>query len=393
MTARIEPRAAWPLRILAGGMATGAAAWVLLNHSDWPTLIGVAASSLAAGALGALVGKRPSAVPLAPTHSVQQPEGFDADSVSGLPAQFQSMSRDWLPTLNIQLTTANRQMEDGIVCLTEAFGGLHQQLNGIVNQATEAVHVLGGTTHDEGGLAVSVSRELDTMLAQIRSSMKDKLSLMNEVRGFISSTDELARMAESVEKLAAKTNLLALNAAIEAARAGENGRGFSIVADEVRKLSMLSADTGVRIRERVQAISLAAKNASDGAGRIQASDESLLGNAEGTVERVVQQFDVASIPLKKASEDIVASTRRVSGSLNEAVVHFQFQDRVSQILGHVQTSLSLLKTQLDQGPRFLNAMVLLEELQRNYTMAEERINHGQTEPEGSAKASDDLTFF
>lgn len=393
MNGPVEHRPQWPLQVLTGGLAAGAAASVMINQSDWITAVGVTVSGLAAFGLGFLLRKRPEPAKADLTLSGAVPDGFDADSVSGLPVQFQSMSRDWLPTLNVQLTTANRQMEDGIVCLTEAFGGLHQQLNGIVSQASEAVNVLGGTTHHEGGLAVSVSRELDNMLTQIRSSMQDKLSLMNEVRGFINSTDELARMAESVEKLAAKTNLLALNAAIEAARAGENGRGFSIVADEVRKLSMLSADTGVRIRERVQAISQAAKNASDGAGRIQASDESLLGNAEHTVERVVQQFDLAAKPLKKVSEDIVASTRRVSGSLNDAVVHFQFQDRVSQILGHVQTSLGVLKTQLEQGPQFLNASVLLEELRRNYTMAEERINHGQAESEGSAKASDDLTFF
>jgi len=83
-------------------------------------------------------------------------------------------------------------------------------------------------------------------------------------------------MATSVEELAAKTNLLALNAAIEAARAGEEGRGFSIVADEVRKLSMLSAETGLKIRERVQDISAAARRAGDGASKMEASDSQML---------------------------------------------------------------------------------------------------------------------
>jgi len=46
-------------------------------------------------------------------------------------------------------------------------------------------------------------------------------------------------MINSVQSIAAQSNLLALNAA----RAGESGKGFSVVAQEMRKLSLNSSES------------------------------------------------------------------------------------------------------------------------------------------------------
>lgn len=303
----------------------------------------------------------------------------------------------WVPTLNSQLSTANSQMEMGIVNLAEAFSEIHSKLNDTVSVASGAANVLGKASGNGNGLAEHVAQSLNGMLSNIRNSFDEKATIMQEVKGFISSTEELAKMAASVENLAARTNLLALNAAIEAARAGEDGRGFSIVADEVRKLSMLSAETGVKIRERVQLIASAAKKAGDGAARMESSDEEVLSQASETLSGVVEQFEQVTVPLHQASEQIILNTNQVSSSLNNAVVHFQFQDRVSQILGHVQDSLGQMKSQLNTGIETLNVAALMHELECKYTMAEERVNHsgkGSPKPAGkSSGGSDELTFF
>jgi methyl-accepting chemotaxis protein len=311
--------------------------------------------------------------------------------------EFQLLANNWVPTLNSPLGTANSQMERGIVNLAEAFSEIHSKLNDTVSVAANAANVLGNTSGGGNGLADHVASSLNSMLSNIRNSFDVKTTIMREVKGFISSTEELAKMAASVETLAARTNLLALNAAIEAARAGEEGRGFSIVADEVRKLSLLSAETGMKIRERVLLIASAAKRAGDGAAHMESSDEHVLSQANETLLGVVAQFEQVTGPLQHASEQIIANTNQVSTSLNNAVVHFQFQDRVSQILGHVQDSLNQMKGQLNTGLEALNVAALMHELESKYTMAEERVNHGnQSGSKAVANVSgsaDELTFF
>ncbi|WP_370264294.1 methyl-accepting chemotaxis protein [Limnobacter sp.] len=364
----------------------------------WASAAGVLAAAAAGAAVYVRLNPRIAALE-ASLGQQQTTQQVDLHTHAAADSQLNNMAHQWVPTLSKQLNTANQQMEQGIVSLAEAFSGIHTQLNATVSVASDAAHVLGGASsagHGQAaGLAEMVSSSLNQMLAQIRQSFDEKSTIMNEVKGFIASTDELAKMASSVEVLAAKTNLLALNAAIEAARAGEEGRGFSIVADEVRKLSMLSADTGVKIRERVQHIAQAAKRAGDGATRMQNSDQHVLEQASSTLGGVVRQFEQVTTPLQHASEQIIANTHQVSASLNNAVVHFQFQDRVSQILGHVQDSLTQLQQQLGEGLQALDVPALMHELERNYTMAEERTNHGgQHAAQTKAKAADDdLTFF
>ena len=315
--------------------------------------------------------------------------------------RLQQLESEWVPILRNQLITANKQMESGIVDITQSFGHVHETLNDTIRIGNHAAETLGNATSGSAEMSLErrVSNELDRMLKTIAQSLQEKAGMFEEVKNFVASTEELARMASSVEELAGKTNLVALNAAIEAARAGEDGRGFSIVADEVRKLSMLSAETGLKIRERVQHIAEAARRAGQGADRMKQSDSALLDNARKVTQKVIGEFTEVTAPLQQASESILTNTQSVSSDLSTAIVNFQFQDRVSQIIHHIDESLEALQTQIRQQNCRLDVAGLLKTLADNYTMAEERLNHhaksgGEKQASaGAASKSSDITFF
>ncbi|HEX4842852.1 MAG TPA: methyl-accepting chemotaxis protein [Limnobacter sp.] len=385
----------WAVLALVVGAAVQMAAAAMLYKAPWLTMVltGLAWTLAVAGFLMQRVihNKAMDAMRMHAANVLAEDEHLPP----GVGDALMKLGNEWAPTLCTQLHTANTQMEQGIVELTHAFGSIHAHLNETVGLAAHAATIIGQTGGSQQSVVGQSQQGLANMLSSIREAFADKAKLMDEVKGFIASTDELSKMAVAVEELAAKTNLLALNAAIEAARAGEEGRGFSVVADEVRKLSNQSAHTGQQIRKRIEQISSAARRAGEGAARMEQSDVALLSESDTTLREVISRFEAVTTPLQSASQSIVRHTKAVGDELNAAMVHFQFQDRVSQIIGHVDHSLKQLAAQIEHEDK-LDVQALMNTLEAGYTMAEERANHaGKQSASGAVckPSADELTFF
>jgi methyl-accepting chemotaxis protein len=208
----------------------------------------------------------------------------------------------------------------------------------------------------------------------------------------------LHERAAEVARLAQQSNLLALNAAIEAARAGELGRGFAVVAKEFRMLSNQSGETGRRIAEKVRLISAAIIDTSSVVRESVAAEDHSLDCARHSIDRVLTDFRGITEAFQRSCDLLHGESLGIQSEVNQALVQLQFQDRVSQILGQVFSTIERLPAVLQETQQiFARSGVLeahdpqqmLDEMKANYVMADQHAIHagGKADHNDSAEIS------
>jgi len=301
-----------------------------------------------------------------------------------------------LPIWAGQVEMARGHTEDSVTALANRFATINQR---IANTVTSSQGASGDGLVE---LLHENEIELDSIISTLRSALVTKESMLNEVATLSKFTEELKRMAQEVGDIAKQTNLLALNAAIEAARAGEVGRGFAVVADEVRKLSDLSGGTGKKISETVETVNQAIAATLRISRQYSEQDEAMVTQSEEVIQHVVGRARSAALDLAASSDVLRQETCSIGAEISEVLVALQFQDRVSQILGHVGNDMEKLEEHIARhekaraeggAPVTIDAAAWLEDLSHTYTVPEQHIVHGGGAPSAAASTDTEITFF
>lgn len=108
-------------------------------------------------------------------------------------------------------------------------------------------------------------KSIESLNEQTEKTAGNITKLVDDIKGVIDHTKDIHSIIDTINEVAAQTNLLSLNATIEAARAGEHGRGFAVVAQEIRKLADASLKAGDQIYGIIDEINTSVKTATDSA--------------------------------------------------------------------------------------------------------------------------------
>jgi len=198
-----------------------------------------------------------------------------------------------------------------------------QSLNDLAHRASgelaETARTAARASDNAGNLADGV-QGLSASIVAIAASVDQQATLSGAARGVSASGGDAVRalaerastitgFAESIQDIAARTNLLALNATIEAARAGDVGRGFAVVANEVKALAGQAGSATEAIRSLAGTVHGDAALAHEALGEIAGTVAELAAAAQAIRAEIDSQRHVARLIETSAHETAAGATQ------------------------------------------------------------------------------------
>jgi methyl-accepting chemotaxis protein len=361
------PGRPWPPGAWWWVACSGCAALPLLAGVDLTALVGwLGVTLIAAYRLWAELHPGGSAV----SGAAGQPDTHAAPALN-------TLLRGVLPVWRQHVGTVRQQTDDAVGTLVGSLGSITDQFEA----AGFSAHA-GSAQGNAAELLSQCEHKLQPVISTMNEIAVSKGSLGTRVKQLSATAGELQGMAEDVGRIAQQTNLLAINAAIEASRAGEAGRGFAVIAAEIRRLSADSADTARRITQRIAQINTVIADTSDAAIQSADHDSQAIAVSGGVITDVLAH-------VRELSQDSLQMLERgqvIRTNIESLIVGLQFQDRVSQVITTVDDDMGRLEQTLEMDESPPDLATWLAELQRHYTMRDQRHNHSASagSPSGPA---------
>jgi len=292
-----------------------------------------------------------------------------------------------VPVWARQLDITRDAAASGLAELLESFSQISMVLNALCNNLSSF-----SVSASPGAVDKAVRVEgpaLEKLTAASMRAFAERDAALNELGRCAEGLIELKQLAKQSRELARHTRLVAFNASIEANRlsigAGVSSGGLDkarhggslAVAVELRMLATRLAETAEKTERAVNTLAEPVSKARRE------------GHVASTSTEVLQlEIDVAARQAMAALLAALGSSMQSSGEVKQAAesltqqieatfMHFQFGDRISQMLSIITTDMNNLTRWVASNPRAAHADAAqwLAALESSYTMDEQRSTH------------------
>ena len=226
--------------------------------------------------------------------------------------------------------------EEAVIMLSNSIFGLLETSKKVSLNIEESLRTLTG---GEAGLDSMVQHlethwqafnNLGKNFDSLRQALDKDIHVLSETVGAINE------FSDHISDLADQTNVLAINASIEAARVGSHGRGFAVIANQVQLLSKNSKAIAETMAETVRNVVSPVELSFQRQTESIRTSEKLIVRSEHDLRDWSQKVE----PQVQRVELLVNQSRSmaelVTQELNSVTVSLQFQDRIRQILEHLE---------------------------------------------------------
>jgi methyl-accepting chemotaxis protein len=248
-----------------------------------------------------------------------------------------------------RIKVVNETTERETLAVGGALQAIVKEAQAQTQDARAALEQLSGAGGGNAGVPQLAARQ-SRAVTEYLGRMGDIITRHDEtVQSSHESSQRIAEIGKSVEKVAFQARLLSLNAAIEAARLGGQGSAFGVIADEMTRLSTEMDQANRKIRDLAEALLKCLPEIVSQSKDLR--QESATFSERMSQELVELQRSSATFE-QRVTETLTSGDQRVarvvSGSY-EALSHLSFQDACAQRLLSIDAVLKQLGRRLHAG--------------------------------------------
>ena len=211
-----------------------------------------------------------------------------------------------------ELTRSSEQSSAAAQQIASHLGSLDQGITlqaNSVSQASAAVEEMVGNISAVFRSMERLAENYGELTGAADGAKAARIGVSKLIAQIADRSQALLAANQSIEDIAARTNLLAMNAAIEAAHAGNSGRGFAVVAGEIRKLAEGAA---AQSHDIARDIGLVQQSVQDIVGATEALERSL-----GLVEQKIDGTQVVVAEVHSAMAEQQTGANQMLQSLSD----------------------------------------------------------------------------
>jgi methyl-accepting chemotaxis protein len=281
-----------------------------------------------------------------------------------------------LGVMGIQLKETANQIESAVVEVCGKFQSMAARARAGVSGAAELLS--GGSDSQSSSsvesLIAEASRTIETLLRHTQDSAAVSNSAIERIKRVQEATDHISKSLSQLDDITIGNRLLAVNARIQAVYAGDKAAGFGGVANEIGVQAKRSAEIVELIRSVSSELRYIASSALTDLQSMVVEDQKAYLRSKVEVDRVLAGFRFMHNSTREFISKMQAESESVAKEISGAVRSLQFQDRISQRIGHVVAELDRIKADLGAhcAGMEMDEQQILRHLSQSYTMQEER---------------------
>ncbi|MFL9881318.1 chemotaxis protein [Herbaspirillum rhizosphaerae] len=267
---------------------------------------------------------------------------------------------------NVQL--ARSQTQDAIDKLTQRFVGIHQRLGGAVSLAE------GGKNGDVLQVIQKAAQQLGGIAEALEQVLSTRDGLLRKIETLGQHNDDIRQLAQEVEQIAGRTGVT------------------DLFSDEQSwtELAARSAEAGQKIISKTKSVQQQIQTALVSANQLDNDATRMMDDSRVVIATVIADFRESALKLSGTVGQLEEENREVDQEVCDILVNLQFQDRISQILDHVQLDMVKLVGLVEQTQALPDRAAWLADLEKTYTTQEQRQIHAGQQAEKSMQSQVDF---